>query len=62
LIILSFCIVVGNFQGSGEKPEVGKWDSAVHTGFAFISLNFKLMWVPVVMWHSRTSAVFIRSN
>jgi hypothetical protein len=26
LIILVFCIMVGTFQGSGEKPKVGKWD------------------------------------
>lgn len=59
LIILIFCIAVGIFQDSREKPEVGTWDCAVHAGFAFISLNFKLVWVHVVMWHSRTSAMFL---
>lgn len=59
LIILIFCIAVGTFQDSREKPEVGTWDCAVHAGFAFISLNFKLVWVHVVMWHSRTSAMFL---
>jgi hypothetical protein len=44
VIILSFCIAVGTFQGSTEKPEVGKWDCAVlHAGFAFVFLKFKLV-------------------
>jgi len=59
LFILIFCIAVGTFQGSREKPEVGKCDCAVHAGFAFISFNFKLVWVRMVMWHSRTSAIFL---